>query len=219
MAGNTNVKNPPFQITRKALCGILLCFFAALGAMFTLGVYVGRGMAPVRFDIQKLEQELADLKEAAMRREEKSTKEQVDRLVTETNFAFPEALKRRSGDLHYHPTASGSQADKTPGREAAEKQPATTKVAPAAGPSDTRSEARDPSWTIQVAALAEAKDAAELVDKLKKMGYSAYVSVYRPQGKPPVYRVRVGTYKDMDAARETRSKLLRSHPSGIIVRN
>ena len=61
-------KSAPVQ-TRKGLALWIGLFFFACGWMFVLGILVGRGTAPVQFDIKKLQEELASLKAAVIKKE------------------------------------------------------------------------------------------------------------------------------------------------------
>ena len=59
---STKKKNTPSPQKRKGLVlQIGLIFFVSIW-MFILGVFVGRGTAPVQFDIEELQKELAALK-------------------------------------------------------------------------------------------------------------------------------------------------------------
>jgi hypothetical protein len=59
--------------SRKGLAiWICLIFFVAAW-MFILGIFVGRGTAPLQFDIKKLQNELAALKEDVVKKELKRT--------------------------------------------------------------------------------------------------------------------------------------------------
>jgi purine-cytosine permease-like protein len=58
-------KQKPSLLSKKAVMWTTVGFLVSLW-MFVLGLLVGRGTAPVRFDIHKLQKELAGLKKATM---------------------------------------------------------------------------------------------------------------------------------------------------------
>jgi len=79
MAKKTSKKKAPkkssrylLQMTRKGVfLGICLVFFISAW-MFVLGVLVGRGTAPVQFDIEALQKELIALKESIIKQEQEN---------------------------------------------------------------------------------------------------------------------------------------------------
>ncbi len=76
--------------------------------MFVLGVLVGRGTAPVRFDIQKLQKELATLKAAALKREQPPQESLADGTqapggIDPTDLEFYEDLRASRSRLNFKP--------------------------------------------------------------------------------------------------------------------
>jgi cell division septation protein DedD len=61
-------------------------------------------------------------------------------------------------------------------------------------------------WAVQVAALADRKDADAMAAGLQKNGYEAYVMTAHAEGKT-WYRVRVGQYPDVASAKQLRQAL------------
>ena len=61
------------ELTRKELFVWLGVAFLAMVWMFTLGLIVGRGLSPVRFDVEKLKKELIAFKQEALKREQSET--------------------------------------------------------------------------------------------------------------------------------------------------
>ena len=57
---------PIFIINRGNVLGWIFLAFFACGLMFVLGVLVGRDQAPIRFDIKRLDQKLANLKQSVL---------------------------------------------------------------------------------------------------------------------------------------------------------
>lgn len=94
------------------------------------------------------------------------------------------------------PTAAAKPADKQP----VEKPSAPAKAAPAAA------EPAGTGFAIQVAALKEADEADAIVKRLASKGYPAYI-VTPVKGSVPMYRVRVGKYKERREADTVAAKL------------
>lgn len=86
---------PPGFIRRNLFRGAI---YMVVGAwLFVLGVLVGRGTAPVRFDIGKLQRQLAELKQKAVADAEKRYKVDLKSLGDKSDLDFYEALKGADG--------------------------------------------------------------------------------------------------------------------------
>jgi cell division septation protein DedD len=82
----------------------------------------------------------------------------------------------------------------------------TTSVAPRL-PVNRRSEIKAKrQWAVQVAALAEEKDAVVMMNSLRKNGYDAYVMTIQAENKT-WHRVRVGRFADLQAAHQMKNSL------------
>ena len=87
----------PGKQTRKGLIlWIGLTLFVSAW-MFVLGILVGREMVPVKFDIEKLQNELATLKEAVIKKELDQYKIESSTDESKTKMGFYETLKK-TGD-------------------------------------------------------------------------------------------------------------------------
>ena len=95
-------RKPLLQLNGKQIAGWLCFLFFASGFMFVLGIFVGRGTAPVQFDIEKLQKELIALKEAVVKREQSRFKIDSDAVKNKTDLDFYEALKKPDGDDHQY---------------------------------------------------------------------------------------------------------------------
>ncbi|BBO69575.1 hypothetical protein DSCA_35050 [Desulfosarcina alkanivorans] len=210
----------------------LLVFFVAAW-MFVLGVLVGRGTAPVHFDTQALQKELAALRDAMMKKEREAIEKTIRGEDNKTPLEFYEALKQddpdtavalpatpvppaaaapaESGDALKppHKNRSAVMAKKTglsakPGGRAAVPAP------PAAGTAG--------NLTIQVASLKDPTAAQRIVANLKKDGYSAYLSRIVIPGNGLWFRVRVGSYKGREQATADMNRLIRARKKPILVK-
>lgn len=179
--------------------------------MFIVGLFVGRGTAPVRFDIEKMQKELSELRKTAAARK-RADKASVDRVKKKTDLEFYEALKKK--DAPVKKTTAAIPPKKEPAKKPAVKKtsPPTVKtIKPAEKKSSANVEKPEPAkgnlLTIQVAALKDPTVADQLVERLKKKGYSAYRTVVKIPGKGTWYRIRIGSYRTRADASETLEKL------------
>ncbi|MGE5217788.1 MAG: type II secretion system secretin GspD [Chloroflexota bacterium] len=62
-------------------------------------------------------------------------------------------------------------------------------------------------WTVQVASLADKKDAEPIVDGLRSNGYDAYIATFETEGKT-WFRVRVGRVTELQTANQLRQALV-----------
>ncbi len=88
---------------------------------------------------------------------------------------------------------------------AAAKTSAPVAAKSAAAPAGA-AEMADDGFAVQIAALRERSDAEAIVKRLSTRGYQAYV-VNPGAGQAPVYRVRVGKFKNRRDAEEAATKL------------
>jgi cell division protein FtsN len=210
------------QWTRKGLTLWICLTFFACAWMFVLGIFVGRGTVPVRFDIQKLEKELAALKEAVIKKEFDRYKLDSPSEDNKTHLDFYDALKHTGDEERL--TADIPQKKPTPLLKktvsAAKKQAVSknTVTAPKAKTAPVKKSAEDnKNLTIQVAALKDLKVAEDLVAKLKKKGYPAYRSMGKIPGKGIFYRIRIGSFKTRADADNIFNRLKKENIKAIIV--
>ena len=98
MKNKKDKKKPSIQfVPKRPSTWIFLIIFVSAW-MFVLGIFVGRGTAPVKFDIKKLQKELVVLKEAVVKKEQKLFKIDSDVVKNKTDFGFYEALKENQKD-------------------------------------------------------------------------------------------------------------------------
>jgi cell division protein FtsN len=195
---------------------ICLIFFIS-GWMFLLGIFVGRGSAPVHFDIQELQKELADLKEVVLKKEKKRFKIDPDVPNKSPDLAFYEALKQSrtntGTDDHLHGKIPAKKGKSIP--EKAVKTKSIQKKKKASGIKKAKADKR---YTIQVAALKDASVADEMISQLKKKGYPAYRVFIQLPDKGIWYRIRVGFFNNPDEARNTLNRLKKEGFKAIVVK-
>jgi septal ring-binding cell division protein DamX len=175
--------------------------------MFFLGIVVGRGTAPVRFDMQKIEKELAQLRQAFRKAEEKRYRSHLAKGDTEREFEFYEKLLKSEEDTDipkietFRPKKPGKKRIKTkpPAKKDAVEAPVT------------------PQFTIQVASSPDEKDADRLVDQLKKKGFPAYRTARDLPNKGTWHRVRIGKFTKRKDAEMMLVKIRQHRASALII--
>jgi DedD protein len=194
---------PVIQLSRKGLGIWILVFFLVAVWTFVIGLLVGRGMAPVRFDMQEIHHQLAEIREEILKQEEERLPLDHSMETAGHDLDFYEDLKKEESETPLTGPAPAKPAGKAPGAAVAVKQ--ATAPTPAAG-----------KYTIQVASLQSAEMARDMVDKLKSTGYPAYQRTAEISGTT-WYRVRIGEFATREAAGEMFKKLSGDGYKGILV--
>lgn len=215
--GNTGRKpvNQYVQMSRKQLAGWLCAFMFLLVWIFILGIMVGRGTSPVRFDIDKLQKDLAELKAEVLKKEEMIFQSKPGALLKKENF-----------ELYREPDEAAALVKK----EVVEKKVTVPKKKPVVqGKSKTigpkppapgpKQETAEPTgrYAIQVAASREVAHAEKLVGQLKKKGYAAYRVAVKLPGKGTWHRVRVGRYRSREKALKMLATIKGSYQGAMVV--
>lgn len=199
-------KGPGFilELTRKQLYLWLVIIFLGMAWMFTVGVLVGRGISPVRFDIQNIKQELMALKQEALKRDSARFKVERDDLSGGPELDFYKVLTDRKKEARLKFAKSHEPAEKTDA-----KSTGSIKTEKMKGPG---------LLTIQVASLKSAKAARKMVASLKSKGYDAYKVRASVPGKGTFHRIRVGHFADSNEAGRVAAKLRQDKVETMIVR-
>jgi cell division septation protein DedD len=210
------------QMTRKGVFLSICLIFLISAWMFVLGVLVGRGTAPVHFDIEVLQKELIALKESIIRQEQEKARAEIPSQENRQELDFYEALKKPNKDekvtfkkAEAQPTApsSGEKKAKT----------GTTQPKPLVSMKKRTKTESMPSvkgaFFVQVASTKNAAAADELVTKLNRNGYQAYKVKTEIPGKGTWYRVCAGGYDSQAEAIKARDKLTTSGYKGMVKKN
>jgi cell division septation protein DedD len=189
----------------KRSSGWLLLLLFVSAWMFFLGVLVGRGTAPIKFDIDKLQKELASLKADDIKEQLNRVEIGSDSGKLKKDLGFYEALKdtkddsKKSSNRKPNKTAGkSSSSSKTGARVKKKVNPSKnsqnhTSPKPEKAPIDKSIESPK-NLTIQAASFKDPKDADKMVAMLKKKGYPAYRIIGVVPEKGVWYRVRIGYY-------------------------
>ena len=238
-------KKPFLVLSRKAIAGWLVAAFFICAWMFVIGILVGRGTSPLKFDINKLQKELQIATEKLKQKEKNQSDRKGNSPREKPELEFYEALKkdRQETDIAAAPappppakkseppppktsatskktsmkrrTKTGSKA--TVPVESARKTPKAASVPPSEAPRP-RAESADRPYAIQVAAFKAAGDADKMVAELKQKGFAAYRRFDKIPNKGIWYRVRVGDYKNKAEAGGIMAKLKKAGYKGMLVK-
>jgi cell division septation protein DedD len=238
-------KSPPRNRNRRIAWGRYAAIVLIAAWMFGLGVLVGRGTAPVKFDIQKLTRELEDLIAADVKKQLEPVQLDTAETKTKTELEFYEELKK-SGPIapgppprnvsrqpkEHQPSDSASHEEDAPPLERKAPTASTTAKKSVTKPVG-QSEGGDPrpanaaadrplgntrDVTIQAASLKDLAEADAMVRKLKARGYSAYKTIALVPGKGIWFRIRVGRYSSRDAAGDVARKLKKEGYRPILIK-
>jgi cell division protein FtsN len=190
--------------------------------MFVLGILVGREMVPVKFDIEKLQNELAALKEAVIKKELDQYKIDSNTDDSKTKMGFYETLKKTGDEARLKNDTIKRQEKSEPKKTASlqNKKLPTQENGP--DPKEKTLDSKkatqnNNTFTIQIASLKDSGIADKLVNRLKKGGYPAYRSIGKVPGKGIWYRVRVGNFNSRSEAGFTLKQLKKEKIEAIIV--
>ena len=237
-------KSSPRNRIRRIAWGRYVAIVLIAAWMFGLGILVGRGTAPVKFDIQKLTRELEDLIAADVKKQLEPVELETAETKTKTELEFYEELKKSGPNApdppprnvsrqpkENPPSDNSSREEDSPPLE--QKEPtATTAAKKSVTKSAGQSEGGNPrsanaaahrslgntrSVTIQAASLKDLAEADAMVKKLKGRGYPAYKTIAMVPGKGIWFRIRVGRYSSRDAAADIVGKLKKEGYRPILV--
>ncbi len=129
--GAAKKRRPYLQLTRRGTYGSLLLIVVACGWMFFVGVLVGRGTAPIRFDIEALSRELETLKKSSEERRRRQLESYAEALEDQSTLDVYEELKRTDDGLTIDPDLSRQiPAPSAPSEAAAPVPPADQPAIP-----------------------------------------------------------------------------------------
>lgn len=222
-------KKPFMELSRKKALLWLLGVLFICGWMFGLGILVGRGTAPVQFDIENLKKDIKEELKAAIEKE-KEEKKGVESYTTgqtssdgKQNLEFYEDLKSTkdtTGSIKMDKEVINEVPSKKPEPVKTEDktviEPVIAKEIEAPKPPSTEN-VSGPVFTVQTSSGKEKKGVEKTVKTLINKGYPAYMTMSEIPGKGTWYRVRVGEFKDRKEAEKVLSRLGKDKIKGIIV--
>jgi DedD protein len=220
------------QLTGKGFFLGLCLLFLISGWMFVLGVLVGRGTAPVNFDIQALQKELLALKESMVKQEKRAMEADSAKTGAKSSFEFYEALKKKGKDQQIQIIEKKARPEAPPKTPPAAPPPSPLtsqkRVSKAKGTQEDKKTlpglpgvkpSPSGSLAVQVASTKDAASAEALVKKLTQLGYDGFSTKAEIPDKGTWYRVRVGPYRTKAEAEQMRQELINDQFKGIVVKN
>jgi DedD protein len=186
------------QLNGKQLVFLFMAGTVVAVVIFLLGVFVGRG---VRAEGGAIDPLVA---------QQPATVPDIPPVASSSGSEPPASAAE---DLSY-PARLGSAAapretlrdTPAPAPEPVAPTAAPPSAPPAAAASNVPTEPAGEGFAIQLAALGKREEAEVIVRRLAGKGYSAYLMA-PATGAPPVYRVRVGKFKDRREAESISSRL------------
>jgi cell division septation protein DedD len=195
------------QLSGKQLIFLFMASTVMLIFVFLVGVLVGRGVDAKRGDEPIASAEAvaspADLSDAGPPPTEPPSPPVEDELSYHSRLqsnAAPEELKPQPKEEQKKP--------EPPAAQPRQKPPADAAGVPTTG--------RPGTWVLQIVALRNRANAAELVQRLVGKGYPAYLQEPTP-GEPVIYRVRVGRFKDRREAEQVRDRLQKEEDTSSVI--
>ncbi len=207
----TKALQPPKQ--RRGIIFVIIFLISAW--MFFLGVLVGRGTAPVSFDIEKIHKDLAFLREQAFKNDQ-SAQEKVPKI--RNNLGFYEALKKeqendplvtrdlkdgRSSDFAKKEYKKIKKKTKKPQQVLKQKQEISNKK----------------RFSIQVASSRNKKDADKLVAKYIQKGFPSYMTSVDVEDTGTWHRVKIGPYETLAEAGSILHKVKKLKHDAFLVKH
>lgn len=133
---------------RRIAWGRYLAIVALSAWMFILGILVGRGTAPVKFDIKRLSEELAELRAADLKKLMAPVELEADEEKTKTTLGFYEELKKNEPDVSAagKPDADAIESPRKPQNQDKQTAPrSATDVKDKPQPEETATAKKEPA--------------------------------------------------------------------------
>ncbi len=214
--------------TRRTLWIAAILFVSAW--TFFLGVLVGRGVAPLHYDIEELKKQLAQAKASLLESEIKQFKIPAKSQEAPADFSFYDALResrKKPAVKKETPEVPKTQAPQKPPLPESKTEPrALTTPGMENGKKDAgvsgttmnnSTNGSEKRMTLQVASLPNQNDARKLAEDLKKKGYPAYFEGIMIPDKGVWYRVRIGLFSSREEASVMLENLKKERLQPIIV--
>ena len=191
------------QLSGKQLVFLFMATTVVLVVVFLCGVLVGRGVPGEGEAEQSTEVAAAqpggvpDAAEAPPVSSEAPT-------PAPGTYKYPDMLTKEPGKEELKAPDSAPRAEAPPPRAAAAEPPPAPATPPPAE-ANVPTSGRAGTWFLQVTALKNRPAAADTVRKLIAKGYPAYLE--NPAAGEPIYRVRIGRYRNRDEAEQVARRL------------
>jgi cell division septation protein DedD len=205
------------MLSRKAIAGWVVVVFILSAWMFGVGVMVGRGTAPIGFDLDQLKRSIESLKKEVPQASKSGPRSQPSEMKNKTDLGFYESLPKNREEVDSpniapvppapaKPEPAAPKPVEPPAAAKPEKSPAPSTAASAPAPPAAPPAPGKP-LTVQVAAVKSEAEARQLAERLRQRGYAPYVEAIAFPDKGVWYRVRMGEFPSKEFARSTVDRL------------
>jgi cell division protein FtsN len=208
------------QLTGRGIALWLCLIFLVCGWMFVLGVLVGRGSAPVNFDIQAIQEELIALKESMLKKEKDVIELHLEKGQAKNTLEFYEALKGKTKDDTIDMPARKEKPAQSKTADLTSNQKGDSPSAPTSKHSASKqiNPQKGGTLAVQVASTKDPASANYMAAQLQNKGYPAFTMKAEIPEKGTWYRVRIGYFNSKADAESVQRQLLQEKYKGIIVR-
>jgi DedD protein len=221
-------KKTLITLTRKAVAGWVVVVFIISAWMFGVGVMVGRGTAPIGFELDQLKRTLESMQKAAQPAPKSGPRPQPTEMKNKTDLGFYESLpkNREDPELTNIPPALPAARPEPVAPKPAEAPASAKAEKPAAPPAPASAKAEKPAaasapqlapaspppvpgkpLTVQIAAVRSEEEARRYLERLRQKGYAAYIEPIAIPEKGTWYRVRMGEFPSKEFAGSTLDRL------------
>jgi cell division septation protein DedD len=215
------------SLDSRQVVSLLVAGIVVLGAVFVLGVLVGKKLAGgPRADRSTDLLSSLDQKSAALERARSAPPLTFqEELTADGGTARPAAPLKAVAEKKLEPparpaepTVRSPEPKAEPPKAVAERKPETalkpadggsvaTRTTPAAPPAPAKAASKPPegtagsgAFTLQLGASQNREDAERMVSRLREKGYAPYIVAATVPGKGTFYRVRMGSFATREAA-------------------
>lgn len=207
-------KKPFIVLTRKRI-GVWICIlFLVCAWMFGLGIWVGRGTAPIKFDIDKLEKKLQASQKETPAQDESNPSEKPGTSKDKTNLGFYEALKDNRADSNISdfkmPPVASKKIEPSSEKSSGTIKKKTVVKKPEAGKQTSKTKTAKPSTAVKPKSVSVKKPAP--TPKAKTLAAA------KPRTEGKIYTIQVASVKDGSDADQLVSKLKkRGYPAYRVI--
>lgn len=223
----TRSKKPKPSVPKTPFSRGAWIFLIVLSAtwMFILGVLVGRGTSPLRFDLDRIETKLKTYVSAAIEKENEQSQNLIAELKDPINSGslgeldsgkFTKPMPPQKPDAPKQVAKQQQSTPKPPPSKPESETPGEKPPPPPAPAADEPDKDIEPRFTVQVSSIKDANAAAQMVLRLKRKGYPAFMKPVRVQGVGVTYRVMVGDFKTRTSADFLNKRLKKDNIDGMV---
>jgi DedD protein len=204
------------SLDSRQVVSLLVAGIVVLGAVFVLGVLVGKKLAgSQRSDRAPDLLSALDQKSAALERARAAPTLTFQEELTADGGAARAAAPKPAPEKKLEAATKSAEAKADAAKAAGDRKPETASkpvdggaiavrtapaTAPAAAPKASDGSVPNGAFTLQLGASQNRDDAERMVSRLREKGYAPYIVTAEVPGKGTFYRVRMGSFATREAA-------------------